>query len=277
MKKFSEELYQKSLKLDNCNEDDEKIYFTFLRITTYLHDEIQAIIDKNLGENNKSFSSILDMTIETYLELCDITLAKIEHYGIDTHTKIERVDDMKVIYFFTQAIIAEYKNATAPNDIKLISEIAYEYIKKQAYSLNDTLDKSIMLDKIDYMYNSEEIDLDKLWHLFGKYGIYSIVKSVYYMYYNITDPEINLSGENGSTSLQKENAYHALRKAIDFTNERGLSLTRKKVESIAKELGIFLNKECKVKDLTVIYDNNKVNLETMVDLETLLNTFKGKK
>lgn len=217
MKKYAEDIYKQVLLSSDSDEDIIKVHFTFFSITRHLHDEMEKLINAKACQHQESLSEIIAMPLGEYIELKDTALAKIKQYGIDTHTKVERIDDMKVIYFFTQALIAKYQNKTAPHDLKLISKIAYEYIKKQAYSLKDNLEKSIMLDKIDYLYGKDTVSFKTLWDLYGKYGIYSVVKSVYYMYYNIKYPEDKSSNK---TKRDEDIAYNTLISYYDLINDK---------------------------------------------------------
>ncbi len=244
----------------------DKYFFTYDLVSQKLIDAITAIEDEE-----QHYKNILLM-IHVEKEILQINvLDKIKQYGEITDTDVEDIDDMKVMFFLSQAIIAKNLYSIPPRYLKAISKIAYMYIREQAYSVNPLETNSVILDKIDHIYENENISIPLIWNLFGKYGIYATVKSVYYMYYGTKYPE-NIESESYEENLREQNtAYQSLNSTVEMMKTRELDLTPWHRERLKEFISIILDKKCELNDSMVDCGTEEIDLENLQDIVDFLS------
>lgn len=187
------------------------------------------------------------------------TLEKIKDYGRITGTDVNNIDDMKIAYFLIQSIIADKDNLNEiPHRcLKRLSQVAYEYLRNRLlegsrcfdFVMGDkatvsdqcrtnpnycSLESIVMLEKLDTIYNSEDIIIDDMWELYGKYGIYSIVKTLYLTVHKANYPE--------KEDEKQAEAVISLKAYIDILEETNVRLSLNLIDMIIESLNILSNK-----------------------------------
>ena len=152
------------------------------------------------------------------------TIRKIHKYGLITGTDTKKIDDMKVMYFAIQSIISvtkEQDDDIPSSCLKMISEIGYRSIRHKTltsskcfedFDLHESeqlsencitnpnycsLESIVMLKKLDRMYINDLVTIDDIWKMYGKYGIYSVIKTLYLTVY-----KANFNDERASEKIR---------------------------------------------------------------------------
>ncbi|MDQ7085097.1 MAG: hypothetical protein Q9M36_09255 [Sulfurovum sp.] len=158
------------------------IYFNMYMIIV---DELRILMHDGSDKDMSVYNDIIEIIKNDDFEIQKIVLHKISEYGLITATNVVDIDDMKVMYFLAQTIAERVLTVIPLEYIKSVTYIAYSYMKKQIDNIvpEDENFTCLMLDKIDYMYDNPNISIREMWDLFGKFGIYTLVKSLYLPYH----------------------------------------------------------------------------------------------
>jgi hypothetical protein len=166
----------------------------YLNMSVLLIDKLGILIEESVDDDKDAYTNILSVLKEDELEIQSIVLNKISEYGSITATNVVDIDDMKVMHFLAQTLAERVLTNIPTKYIKKVTVISYNYMKQQIYDLvpKDEKFECLMLDKIDYMYTNPNISIREIWDLFGRFGIYTLVKSLYLPYHRKYVEKINV-------------------------------------------------------------------------------------
>jgi len=224
------------------------------------------------------------------------TIRKIHKYGLITGTDTKNIDDMKVMYFAIQSIISVIKeqDEDIPSScLKMISEIGYRFIRHKTltssrcfkdFDLHEpekisqyclkkpnycSLESIVMLKKLDYMYINDFVTIDDMWKMYGKYGTYSVIKTLYLTVY-----KANFTDERASEKIR---SYSFLITALTLLKE-GFKLSDELIAGIISNIKVRFNEEYTQTDFDILrYREVCFKLSEKKDIEKMLEHFKGRR
>jgi len=166
-----------SLPSGEASENTIKYLFTYFNVNNVLR---RGLLDLTESTRQKEvYNKIIDVLDTEVYEFQSDVLIRIEEYGNITSTDVSSIDDMKVMHFLAQSLTSRCLNIIPTENLKAITRISYNYMKKQVFYVAPDGFTCIMVDKLDHMYDNENISIREIWDLFGRFGIYSILKLLY--------------------------------------------------------------------------------------------------
>lgn len=190
MNKEIRELVETTYNLPKNKAEDTTIRYLFTYFNMHMVLK-RGLID--LAESSEGTKDYYFMMVETLEEkvydLQSDVLRRIREYGQVTLTNVSSIDDMKVMHFLAQSLTVKCLNLIPTQHLKAVTKVSYEYMKRQLYYVSPKDFSCVMIDKIDHLYDNENISIREIWDLFGRFGIYSQIKLLYMLHTRINESE----------------------------------------------------------------------------------------